>query len=172
MDIWVCYKDVREFILVCDSAVAHPGKIFKDNTTTVILFLTIIVKSSISPVALKVSISSHRLFPLEIHCDLVVRVHQSDKSWSLSWKSDESFVFPCHWISQPCVKNVSIPQKLQTCWKMKFLIPNKLSKECGSSISNLYHLALSTCRTILSKYIFWDKYSGQIFSGVGIVFWN
>ena len=25
MDIWVCYEDIRELILVCDSAVAHPG---------------------------------------------------------------------------------------------------------------------------------------------------
>ena len=137
-----------------------------DNTTTVILFLIIIVKSLASPVALKVPISSHRLFPLEIHCDLVVRVHQSDKSWSLSWKSDESFVFPCHWISQPCVKNVSIPQKLQSWWKMKFLISNKLTWRMWLLD---FKSAPSGTEQIFPKY-FWtnilDGYSpGMVLSG-------
>ena len=72
MNVWVSYQDVRQFVLVLDPAIPHPAQI-------VLEICDFIKNFWVLPITLQVSVGPHRLFPLQVHCDLVVCVHQSEE---------------------------------------------------------------------------------------------
>ena len=72
MNVWVSYQDVRQFVLVLDPAIPHPAQI-------VLEIWDFIKNFWVLPITLQVSVGPHRLFPLQVHCDLVVCVHQSEE---------------------------------------------------------------------------------------------
>ena len=70
MNVWVSYQDVRQFVLVLYPAIPHPAQF-------VLEIWDFIKNFWVLPITLQVSIGPHWLFPLQVHCDLVVCVHQS-----------------------------------------------------------------------------------------------